>query len=295
MSVVSSDTIDAAIDLTRATANNTWDKKHVCILNMANAEHAGGGWLKGALAQEEALCYRSCQSFKLKHRHYPIPDLGGIYSPFVVVIRKSLKDGHGLLDLRDPDKLPVVSAINVAAIRGPKVTNDDPPRYKNAVDRKIMKKKMRVILRIPAYNGHRRLILGAFGCGAFLNPKNDVADCWAEVLREAEFGSGWWESIIFAVLDDGGSLISGSDSHGIKDSLRRGRPELILTCVALGQWLDQHRLVDHLGVRCLLLGPTGDKENEYHSCGTIHFKSPFNTHDPDQLASLRSQEYVCFH
>lgn len=62
---------------------------------------------------------------------------------------------------------------------------------------------MRVILRIAAKNGHRQIVLGAFGCGAFANPKEEVARMWASVLREAEFAGGWWSDVVFAVLDDG--------------------------------------------------------------------------------------------
>jgi uncharacterized protein (TIGR02452 family) len=86
---------------------------------------------------------------------------------------------------------------------------DNRERYKNPEDRDIMKEKMRVILRTAAVNGHRRLVLGALGCGAFLNPKEEVADCWGEVFGEREFGGGWWESIIFAVLNN-----MGHGKHG---------------------------------------------------------------------------------
>jgi len=186
---------------------------------MANAYSAGGGWKKGALAQEEALCYRSSLSFTLRLRYYPLPEMGAIYSPTVLVIRSSIKDGHGVLDLSHPEKLPVVSVISVAALCFPETTmsGDGQNReiYKNPEDRDVMKEKMRVILRTAAFNGHRRLVLGALGCGAFLNPKEEVADCWAEVFGEREFGGGWWESIIFAVLNDMGHGKDGDDNFNI--------------------------------------------------------------------------------
>lgn len=207
--VVNADTIDTAVSLTESTATTTTDKKHVCILNLANAHSAGGGWLHGALAQEEALCYRSSLSFTLKLRHYPLPDNGGIYSPFVAVIRESMADGHKLFDLSQPNRLPAVSAVSVAAIDRPKVTNGG-TNYARKEDRELMKAKMRAVARMAAFNGHRRVILGALGCGAFANPNEEVADCWAEVLGEAEFGRGWWEDVVFAVLDDGG----GKDGKG---------------------------------------------------------------------------------
>ncbi|KAI9875691.1 MAG: hypothetical protein M1830_008119 [Pleopsidium flavum] len=183
---------------------------------MANAYHAGGGWLKGALAQEESLCYRSSLSFTLKRRFYPLPEISGVYSPSVVVIRKALSQGHGLLDLDKPEELPIVSAVSVAAARDPQVEKDSRgrERYKRGRDREVMKEKMRVVLRVVAVNGHRRVVLGALGCGAFRNPREEVVGCWKEVLLEGEFAGGWWERIVFAVMDDGGGK-SGDGNFGV--------------------------------------------------------------------------------
>lgn len=76
--------------------------------------------------------------------------------------------------------------------------------YKFAADREAMKGRMRVVLRVAAVNGHRRLVLGALGCGAFRNPRGEVVRCWREVLGEGEFAGGWWERVVFAVMDGGG-------------------------------------------------------------------------------------------
>ncbi|EGD91086.1 hypothetical protein H112_01675 [Trichophyton rubrum D6] len=217
------DSLDTAIALANCSRFVTVrDKKPVCVLNMANAFHAGGGWKNGALAQEETLCYRSSLSFTLKLRYYPLEDLQAIYSPTVLVIRKSIDDGHGLLSLNKPEELPVVSVISIAALCEPKLAAKKIPVpnssdvhvkevFRNVADRDLTKDKIRMILRTAAYNGHRRLVLGALGCGAFLNPREDVADCFAEVFSENEFGGGWWESIIFAVMDD---LEEGKDGDG---------------------------------------------------------------------------------
>jgi uncharacterized protein (TIGR02452 family) len=62
---------------------------------------------------------------------------------------------------------------------------------------------MRNVLRIAVSHGHQRLILGALGCGAFGNPAGEVAACWAEVFGEEEFAVGWFEKVVFAVLEDG--------------------------------------------------------------------------------------------
>lgn len=203
--IVNADTLDAALQL----ATNSPAPKHVCILNMANARSAGGGWLHGALAQEEALCYRTSLSATLKYSYYPLPEEGGIYSPRVLVLRESMKDGHGLMDLREPKNLPVVSVISVAAVCQPStITITDATgrsqRYASGADARLMEEKMRVILRIAAKNGHRQIVLGAFGCGAFGNPKEEVARMWKSVLSEPEFSGGWWQDVVFAVLDTDG-------------------------------------------------------------------------------------------
>ena len=213
--VLNADTIDAAIDLSTPKVSQL-PQKPVFILNMANAYHSGGGWLHGSLAQEEALCYRSSLSFTLKIRYYPIPEAGGIYSPTVVVIRENLSSGHGLMDLSKPDDLPVFSCVSVAAIQGPAVDKDasGKERYRRAGDREIMKEKMRVILRIAAVKEHRVLVLGALGCGAFANPRGEVVSCWKEVFSESEFQGGWWEQIVFAVMESGGRK-DGEDNFGL--------------------------------------------------------------------------------
>jgi uncharacterized protein (TIGR02452 family) len=203
--VINSDTIDAALALIPSSAAINNNKRHPCILNMANASSAGGGWEHGALAQEEALCYRTSLSKTLKKHYYPLPDRGGIYSPFLLVIREEIKSGHHLLDFTSPALLPVISAVSVAAVCMPQTTKDATgvQKYVLAQDRRLMEEKMRVILRMAAKNGHRQIVLGAFGCGAFANPRQEVAKMWADVLRESEFGGGWWSDVVFAVLDDG--------------------------------------------------------------------------------------------
>ncbi|KAI9844400.1 MAG: hypothetical protein M1837_005601 [Sclerophora amabilis] len=212
--VVSQDSFDAAIDLNSSTS--TRDRKPVAVLNMANAVYGGGGWLKGALAQEEALCYRSSLSFTLKKKYYPLPDISGIYSPRVIVFRKSIRMGHTLLDFSNLKELPVLSVISVAAMRDPSVTQTTPPKYTNE-DRDMTKSKMAMVLRIAAWKGHRRLVLGAFGCGAFNNPPDEVVECWKEVFAEKEFQGGWWESVIFAVL---GGEEAGSNFEIFRNGLQ---------------------------------------------------------------------------
>lgn len=223
--VIDADSFDAALSLPPSRSN---PNKPPLVLNMANANHAGGGWKHGAVAQEEALCYRSSLFFTLKIRYYPIPERGAIYSPKVLVIRDSMSNGHGLVDLRQPAQLPVLSVVSVAAVclpdlvkapSSPAASSSNRQTYARASDRELMRDKIRTTLRVAAQRGHRQLVLGALGCGAFRNPVREVAEMWKDVLtNEKEFrDGGWWEDVVFAVL--GGKGQGGENFETFKRTL----------------------------------------------------------------------------
>lgn len=72
-----------------------------------------------------------------------------------------------------------------------------------------------MLLRIAALEGHRRLVLGALGCGAFNNPKEKVVECFLQVFREPEFSGGWWRDVVFAVLEtDNNEKRKGANGDG---------------------------------------------------------------------------------
>lgn len=203
--VLDSDTFDAALALQpNTTVSNTSgpDATHkpVAVLNLASATHPGGGWKNGAVAQEEALCYRSSLHLSLHDTYYPIPTLSALYSPNVLLVRNAMSAGHKLLDPTNPAaSLPVTSVISVAGLQQPAAKDG---RFAVEDERDTTKDKIRISLRIAARNGHTKLVLGALGCGVFGNPPRDVARCFLEVLREDEFCGGWWEEVVFAVLDN---------------------------------------------------------------------------------------------
>lgn len=188
--------------------------KPVAVLNLASERSAGGGWQKGALAQEEALCYRSSLYLSLHKSYYPLPSLSAIYSPSVLIIRDAMSRGHSLLTLtKQPANLPVTSVISVAALRYPALAVDG-ESYKNEGQRAETKRKIRLTLRVAALGGHTKLVLGALGCGVFGNPPREVANCFLEVFREKEFQGGWWEEVVFAVMDNAKGDERGKDGVG---------------------------------------------------------------------------------
>ena len=163
-----------------------------CVLNMASKYQPGGGWLRGATAQEEQLSYRSGLYQSLSHfsHQYPLAAYDALYSKDVRVIRD---DNMKLLA---PDEQYDVSFVSMAAICRPLLIENRlcPPDVKRTAE------KMRIILRVAYINGHSTLILGAFGCGAYGNPPEQIAALFRDVLAEPEFRDVF-KRVVFAILD----------------------------------------------------------------------------------------------
>jgi uncharacterized protein (TIGR02452 family) len=195
VNVVPADSLDCAESLMCE------GKQDIVVLNMANAGTPGGAYLAGAGAQEEALCRRSTLYPTLCRRgFYPLPDHGAIYSPDVLVVRKSDAEGCAILS---PDERWWTSVISVAAIARPRLKSSE-KEYARDEDKQGMVERIRTILRVTVVEQKRNLVLGALGCGAFKNPPKAVANIFKDVLREPEF-IGRFEGIWFSVIERSGS------------------------------------------------------------------------------------------
>lgn len=88
--------------------------------------------------------------------------------------------------MEDPYNVAVVScaALNLDGKYSIKLTAEG-HMPQEALD--ITRCKIRTIFRIGLLHGHDALILGAFGCGAFHNPPEEVARLFHEVMEEEEF------------------------------------------------------------------------------------------------------------
>ena len=156
--------------------------QNVCILNMASPLRPGGGVLSGATSQEEFLCARTTLLSSLKENFYRLPELGGIWTSDVLVFRSalSLGDSQGELGPGDRYWLDVISA---GMLRFPELEGEEDEEKKlGKKDRELVGAKMRAVLRIAASKGVRKLVLGAWGCGAYGNPVADVAKQWNNML-----------------------------------------------------------------------------------------------------------------
>ncbi len=168
------------------------------VMNFANAHKAGGGFKLGANAQEESLCrcstlYASISSSKAaemyRHNNTHLSSVESDYmllSPEVCVFRDN---GGELLEKPFTAAVITVPAPNkrgAALFAGEKKTAA------------AMTRRIRIMLRIAAKNKYRNLVLGAWGCGAFGNPPDKVAEYFRSVLIDEEYGR-CFDEVCFAV------------------------------------------------------------------------------------------------
>lgn len=158
------------------------------ILNMASDRNAGGGVSKGATAQEEEIFRRSNGHLLLTRNFYPIENTGIIYSPKLRVIKDSRDKGYQKLKIEK-----TMGMISCAAIRNPRLQDGE---YDDE-DGELMRAKIEAIVKLGIGYGHDSIILGAFGCGAFNNPPEIVAQLFKDAIDK--YGK-YYKKIGFAVL-----------------------------------------------------------------------------------------------
>ncbi|MCX4471421.1 TIGR02452 family protein [Micromonospora sp. NBC_01655] len=184
-------TNESTLEATRRLGGN------LACLVFASARNPGGGFLNGAQAQEESLargsalypCLRAAGDFYAHHRTHPELTYSDrvIYSPAVPVFRD---DKGALLPAPYPVSFLTAAAPNRSAI----VRSQ--PQHLPDLPVVLTRRAMR-ILQVAATNGHRRLVLGAWGCGVFGNDPVTVASAFATALHH----SPWFDTVVFAILD----------------------------------------------------------------------------------------------
>jgi len=180
------------------------DEARIGVLNFASARHPGGGFLKGADAQEESLARSSGLYLSLLEcRTYYDGQRGSrdglntddmIWSPECPVVRDhdgTLLDRPYLVDFIT-STAPNVSSR--AAKRQPA-----PSEVLEALKLRIGK-----ILALAAHHECTHLVLGAWGCGVYANDPTEVAAAFYGHLRPKK-GMFWgrFEKVIFAIAPDG--------------------------------------------------------------------------------------------
>mmetsp|Transcript_34108 Transcript_34108/g.82735 ORF Transcript_34108/g.82735 Transcript_34108/m.82735 type:complete len:402 (-) Transcript_34108:607-1812(-) len=222
--VVNTTTLDAAQRLLQSAEND--DIGNVAALNFASAKNPGGGFLRGAMAQEESLALHSGLYACLKddemydyHRNKKSSLSTGIYSDWVIfspnvpVFRRETDgaftepwpcsfitcpcvnnnvgpSGHGLLYGRGKKNK------NNKNVKTEKFTNTGQDKSQ------LLHKRAKRMLQVVAAHHDGPLVLGAWGCGVFRNDPNTVANIFSNLLRLDKMFVNRWPTVVFAVLDN---------------------------------------------------------------------------------------------
>lgn len=196
-------TIEVTAETTQNAARRLVESESVAdlvMLNFASARNAGGGFINGAKAQEEDLCRCSglypClisqpgyYDANRKNESALYTD-HLIYSPNVPWFRTRSRE--------DPHILFLASVITAPAPNAGVVLS----RESNALPRieAALRRRAGLVLAVAADNGHRTLLLGAWGCGVFRNDPALVADAFGSWLESDKF-AGAFDRIVFAIYD----------------------------------------------------------------------------------------------
>ncbi|RKG64437.1 TIGR02452 family protein [Corallococcus sp. CA054B] len=176
-------------------------EERVLALNFASAVNPGGGFLTGAKAQEEDLARCSAlYPCLLKWPEYydvnrklrsPLYTDHFIYSPDVPFFRN---EHYDLLE-----RPFAVSLLTAPAPNARELPAKDPEVAQKL--REVLAARALKVLQVAAHHGHRTIILGAWGCGAFRNNPHDAAEAFARGLSTM---AGAFSRVVFAVYERGG-------------------------------------------------------------------------------------------
>ncbi len=185
--------------------NNAPDDKGILVLNLANSVHPGGGVRHGARAQEEDLCRKSSLLLSLESReaskyysyHRALNSHMSSEALMITPKVEIIMDENG-------DLLEETAVVSVLTFAAPNI------RYgteglSNAEYMRMMFDRITAMLKCVAYLGYRELVLGAWGCGAFMNDARIVSDIFKAALTDLSYNGSkdkeLFRRIDFAVLD----------------------------------------------------------------------------------------------
>ena len=205
---IDSNTEDRASDATvilskkrTLEAASVYIGKKVCVHNFASATNPGGGVTRGSQAQEESICRCTdlylclnieeyLNKFYDEHRkaHNPIYNDDIIYSPGVDVFKTDTKEPE-IMNEKDWYKIDILTcaAPNLRPMPSDMMNPDSGTKPVKLTDdefKKILEPRVRKIFDVASFYKNDVLILGAFGCGAFMNPPKLVAEVFKKVMKD---------------------------------------------------------------------------------------------------------------
>ena len=160
------------------------------VLNFASYKNPGGGFMNGMMAQEEALCHESFlynvlvrmssfYEYNREHMNRGLYENRAIYSPNVIFERYIFPgiDGPEVTNFR-PTPCDVITCASPNNIMGARY-HKFPPEENS----RVLRKRIKFIKDIAEDQSVETLILGAFGCGVFMQDPEEVAQVFKETFE----------------------------------------------------------------------------------------------------------------
>lgn len=190
---------ESTVTSLRRFASQISSDERLGVLNFASAKNPGGGFLGGAIAQEEALAVSSglySTLIKFQKEYYSYNKNRSprgfysdhmIYSPDVPFFRDDSLQLFGPPVVADVITCPAVNAGVFHGERKDEVAT-------------VMKKRIAKILHLFLQKGCTHIILGAYGCGVFRNSTSMVSQIFADLLKEDGYFQHRFKHVHFAIL-----------------------------------------------------------------------------------------------
>lgn len=188
--------VEVTPETTAAAARRLAAHGRVVALNFASAVSVGGGFVDGAKAQEEDLCRCSALHACLapQRAYYEANRSAGtdLYTDHMIL-------SADVPFFRDDDLALLERPFAVSILTAPAPCARHLEPEERALVPGVFERRVPMLLALAAALGHRQLVLGAWGCGAFRNDARLVADVFARWLATPGFGA--FERVVFAVFD----------------------------------------------------------------------------------------------
>lgn len=164
----------------------------VTILNFASYKEPGGGFIRGAMAQEEALCHASFLYNVLKefpgyyawnnaHKNRGMYLDRALFTPNVRFFKDKQTIMANVITCAAPNKSVCLKYGN----------------FSESENSQALDKRIEFIARIANEHYSNVLILGAYGCGVFCNDPKEVAELFKKHLSGSPI-----ERIVFSIPDN---------------------------------------------------------------------------------------------
>lgn len=181
--------------LTLSAAKEMVDEgKRPLVLNFANGTHVGGGFLRGAKAQEETLCYVSslfCSIVGNPFYEYNAGVAKNRSSDYSILSRATVFRNESYDLIERPWHMDVLTcAAPIARFDWGGVSSEE--------GAEIMNQRIARVLDIAIAYGFTDLVLGAWGCGAFGNDPKQIAHLFEQHLNSR---AQYFDSVVFAIAD----------------------------------------------------------------------------------------------